>query len=76
VVKRVLPGGPAEKAGHTANDVVLRFDDTPVDDLTHLQRMVLDAAVDKPVTLKVLRKGREVSVTVTIAESPERPAAS
>jgi len=55
VVKRVLPGGPAEKAGIQPNDVIVRFGETTVNDLQHLQRLVLDAAVEKPVSLKVLR---------------------
>jgi Do/DeqQ family serine protease len=77
VVKRVLPGGPAEKAGLLANDVILRFGETAVGDLQHLQRLVLDAPVERPVTLRVLRQGKELSVPVTIAEAPaERPGAS
>jgi Do/DeqQ family serine protease len=77
VVKRVLPGGPAEKAGILANDVILRFGETAVGDLQHLQRLVLDAPVERPVTLRVLRQGKEVTVSVSITEAPgERPGAS
>jgi serine protease Do len=70
VVARVLPGGPAEKAGLAPNDLILRFGDVAVEDLQHLQRLVLDAPVDRPVTLRILRGGKEQSVTVTIAEAP------
>jgi Do/DeqQ family serine protease len=77
VVKRVLPGGPAEKAGILPNDVILRFGETAVGDLRHLQRLVLDAPVERPVTLRVLRQGKEVAVSVSITEAPlERPGAS
>jgi Do/DeqQ family serine protease len=77
VVARVLPGGPAEKAGLLQNDVIVRFGDAAVEDLQQLQRLVGDAPVDRPVTLRVLRQGKEVSVAVTIAEAPaERPGAS
>jgi serine protease Do/serine protease DegQ len=77
VVKRVLAGGPAEKAGIQPNDVIVRFGETTVNDLQHLQRLVLDAAVEKPVSLKVLRQGKEVQVSITITEAPpERPGAS
>ena len=77
VVARVLPGGPAEKAGLLQNDVIVRFGEVPVEDLQQLQRLAGDAPVDRPVTLRVLRKGKEVSVSVTIAEAPaERPGAS
>jgi serine protease Do len=70
VVARVLPGGPAEKGGLRANDVILKFGDVVVEDFQHLQRLVLDAPVDRVVTLRVLRGGKEVSVPVTIAEAP------
>ena len=73
VVARVLPGGPAAGAGLQANDVILRFGDVAVEDLQHLQRLVLDAPVGKPVTLRVVRNGKELSVTVTIAEAPVEP---
>jgi serine protease Do/serine protease DegQ len=77
IVKRVLPGGPAEKAGLQPNDVILRFGDASVGDLQHFQRLVLDAPVDRPVSLKVLRQGKEVTLSVTVAEAPpERPGAS
>ena len=70
VVARVLPGGPAAGAGLQANDVILRFGDVAVEDLQHLQRLVLDAPVGKPVTLRIVRNGKELSVTVSIAEAP------
>jgi Do/DeqQ family serine protease len=77
VVARILPGGPAEKAGLLQNDVIMRFGEAAVEDLQQLQRLVGDAPVDRPVTLRVLRQGKEVSVSVTIAEAPaERPGAS
>ena len=76
VVKRVLPGGPAEKAGILPNDVIVRFGDTTVGDLQHLQRLVLDAPVERPVSLRILRQGKEVPLSVTISEAPaERPGA-
>jgi Do/DeqQ family serine protease len=77
VVARVLPGGPAEKAGLLQNDVIVRFGEAAVEDLQQLQRLVGDAPVNRPVTLRVLRQGKEISVSVTIAEAPgERPGAS
>jgi len=74
VIARVLPGSPAEKAGLVPNDLILRFGDVAVEDLQHLQRLVLDAPVDRPVTLRIVRNGKETSVTVTIAEAPAESA--
>jgi serine protease Do len=77
VVARVMPGGPAEKAGLVANDVIVKVGDVAVEDLQHLQRLILDAPVGESVTLRVLRNGKEVTVSVTIAEAPaERQAPS
>jgi Do/DeqQ family serine protease len=70
VVARVLPGGPAEKAGLQPNDVIVKVGDVAVDDLQHLQRLILDAPVGQSVPLRVLRNGKEVTVPVTIAEAP------
>ena len=77
VVKRVLPGGPAEKAGLLPNDVIVRFGETTVEDLQHLQRLVGDAPVDRPVSAPGPAAGQGGQVSVTIAEAPaERPGAS
>jgi len=70
VVARVLAGGPAEKAGLQPNDVIVKFGAVVVEDLQHLQRLVLDAPVGQSVPLRVLRNGKEISVPVTIAEAP------
>ena len=74
VIARVLPGSPAEKAGLASSDLILRFGDVAVEDLQHLQRLVLDAPVDRQVTLRIVRDGKETSVTVTIAEAPAESA--
>ena len=78
VVKRVLPGGPAEKAGiqperrHRA----LRRDDRG-QDLTASPAPGAGRSGRAPGQLRVLRQGKEVQVSVTISEAPaERPGAS
>lgn len=70
VVARVFTGGPAERAGLQPNDLIVRFGDVAVEDLAHLQRLVLDAPVGRPVTLGIVRHGQARSVTVTIGEAP------
>ncbi len=77
VVARVLPNSPAARAGLAPNDLILKFGDIAVEDVQHLQRLVPDAPVDRPVTLRILRGGKEQSVAVTIAEAPaETPSPS
>jgi Do/DeqQ family serine protease len=77
VVARVLPGGPAQKAGLFPNDVIVKFGDVTVEDLQHLQRLALDAPVGQVVNLGVVRNGKAITVPITIAEAPaERPSPS
>jgi Do/DeqQ family serine protease len=70
VVARVLPGGPAQKAGLQVQDVIVAFGEVAVESLAQFQRLVLDTPVNQSVTLKVLRKGQEVSLPVTVTETP------
>ena len=59
IVARILPGSPAEKAGLKQNDIILRFGGHG-GRVHHLQRLVLDAPVERPSALRVLRNGKEV----------------
>ena len=56
IVARVYPGSPAATAGLQPNDVIVKFDGTPVDDYHHLQRLSADAEVGTSVTLDIIRK--------------------
>jgi Do/DeqQ family serine protease len=71
LVARVYPKSPAESAGLTQNDVIVRFDGTAVDDYHHLQRLSAEAEVGKTVSLDVLRKGAKRTVTAKISEAPD-----
>ncbi|HUW00368.1 MAG TPA: DegQ family serine endoprotease [Gallionella sp.] len=71
LVSNVEKGGPADKAGIQASDVILEFGGKPVNSSTDLPRMV---AADKPgtrVSVKLWRKGKVKQVTVEIAEMPD-----
>jgi regulator of sigma E protease len=63
LVGALLPGGPAEKSGLKAGDVIQR-----VDGVTITLREQLIAAVSKkantPVTMSVVREGKPIDVTV------------
>lgn len=71
VVVDVAKDSPAEKAGIQTNDVILEAAGQPISSVTDLTKIVQDHK-DKPLALKVLRKGQKLEITVT----PEaRPAA-
>ncbi|MFQ6673054.1 MAG: Do family serine endopeptidase [Candidatus Tectimicrobiota bacterium] len=71
VVASVYPGGPAAEAGLKQGDLILAFEETPVEDYHHLQRLVADAEVGTTVTLSLLRDKQKVEVPVTITEMPD-----
>jgi serine protease Do len=66
LVADVTKDSPGAKAGIEAGDVVLQFDGKPIREMKELPRAVAEAEVGKKVTVKVLRKGKEVDVTVEL----------
>ncbi len=63
IIGKVIPNGPAEKAGLQQNDLVTHVNGTPViDSLDFLQRM--HHAPGVPLLLKVIRNNQPVELTV------------
>ena len=77
LVRSVEPGGPAEKAGLEAGDIVTRFDGKPVEKWNDLPRLVGNTKPGTKSTLQVLRRGatRDLNVTVAELEPEARPVA-
>jgi serine protease Do len=77
LVRSVEPGGPAEKAGMEAGDIVTRFDGKPVEKWSDLPRLVGNTKPGTKSTLQVLRRGatRDLGVTVAELEPEARPLA-
>jgi len=71
VVGSTITGSPAAQAGLEQGDVIVAFDNTPVEDYRHVQRLVAEARVGKSVQLQIVRKKQKMDLTVTIAEVPE-----
>jgi serine protease Do len=59
---------PAEKAGVKAGDVIVEFNGKKVTDGRHLRLIVAQTAPDTNVTLKVLRDGKQETLTVKLEE--------
>lgn len=65
----VIPGSPADKAGLQANDIILEIDGKKLDDKTSLQSVVAGKKVGDSISLKLLSKGVEKTVTATLEET-------
>lgn len=68
LVASVTEGGPAEKAKLQAGDIVLEFDGKDVEDMRSLPRIVAETPIEKTVTLKYWRDGKERNAKVKIGE--------
>nr|WP_231949423.1 DegQ family serine endoprotease [Herminiimonas arsenitoxidans] len=75
LVQRVEPGGPAEKAGVEAGDVILKFNGVGIERTSDLPRLVGGTKPGTRSTVTVWRKGatRDLSMMVTELE-PEKVA--
>ncbi len=73
VVTFVNPGEQAEKAGLKVGDILLKIDDTPVEDYTTYIEisMLIRGEPGTPVTLTVLRNGQQVRIDA-IRKNPEQ----
>jgi serine protease Do len=67
-VEQVLPGEPADKAGVKPGDTVVRVDSVPVKDTRDLIGYVSSKPPGSKVKLAVLRDGKEMNLTASLAE--------
>jgi serine protease Do len=65
----VVPGSPADKAGIVENDIILEIDGEKIDQDHSLLSLVQEHQVGEQITLKVLSKGKEKEVKITLEES-------
>ena len=70
LISAVEKGGPADKAGIQASDVILKFDGKAVTTSKDLPRMVAGTQPGAKVAVQLWRKGATKEVNLTIAEMP------
>jgi serine protease Do len=68
VVRMVEPGGPADKAGIEAGDIITKFDGMTVDRAGDLPRIVGGTRPGNKSTIQVFRRGGYKDLTVSVAE--------
>jgi len=75
LVQRVEPGGPAEKGGLEAGDIILKFNGTPIERPSDLPRMVGSTKPGSRATVNIWRKGSARDIQVTVVEiEADKPA--
>ena len=68
LVASVTNEGPAQKAGILDGDVILSFNNKPVNEMRRLPRLVAETTVGKSVEVLVWRKGKKIKKSVTLGE--------
>jgi len=68
VIRSVVAGSPAEKAGIEGGDVVTKVDGKTVDKAADLRRLVANVKPGAKTTLTVFRRGATKDIVVTIGE--------
>lgn len=68
LVQRVEPGGPAEKGGIEAGDIILKFNGTQIEKSSDLPRLVGNTKPGARSTVTVWRKGTNRDLSVTVVE--------
>jgi len=71
LVTSVSEGSPAAKAGLKEGDVIVEYDGRPVARAGDLPRTVAETPVGRAVPLKVVRDGKPVTLTATVAQLEE-----
>jgi serine protease Do len=71
LVNYVEKGGPADKAGVEAGDIILKFDGKAVGASSDLPRIVGATRPGSKVTMQIWRKGATRDLTVTVGEIAE-----
>jgi serine protease Do len=64
----VIPGSPADKAGLIENDIILEINGEKITGQNPLNRMIAKFQPGEEITLKLIHKGEEKEIKITLAE--------
>jgi len=71
LVTNVHDGSPADHAGIKRGDTIISYEGQPIDDPRGLQRAVTRTAVGSDVKMIVIRDGKPLTLSTTLAEHPD-----
>jgi len=70
IVARILPGGPAARAGIRVGDIIRSLDGQPVEDAYDLVNRLAPLPADSTARLALLRQGRTLALDVRVGIRP------
>jgi len=71
LVSDVVSGGPAERAGIMAGDVIIEFNGKGVEDSTAIHNLAAQTAPGTTVKIVLIRNGERRDINATLAERPK-----
>lgn len=71
LVTDVDPEGPAAKAGIRKGDLIVSFDNMPINDNDHLRYLVADTTPGRDVPIVVVRASEKVNLSIYIEPQPD-----
>jgi len=74
LIAEVTPGSPGEQAGLKPGDIVTELDGKSVTDSRQLQLMIAEKPPGSRVSMKIVRDGKEQTLTVQLGELPTQMA--
>src|SRR5690606_17105601 len=66
LVAGVIEGGPVDDGSIQPGDVIIRFDGREIGEMRDLPRVVAESPVGKEVEVRIIRRGEEQTVRVTL----------
>jgi serine protease Do len=76
LVGDVVSGSPADTAGLKRGDVIISFNGKEIKNMSDLPKIVAETPIGQTVDLKIMRKGKEIDLKITVAEMPDERLAS
>ncbi len=68
IIADVTPGGPADKAGLTRGDVILKINDNTIKNSNDVVEIVGNAKINEKLVIVVLRNGKTQFITVVVGK--------
>ncbi|MBS4167728.1 DegQ family serine endoprotease [Parachlamydia sp. AcF125] len=71
LISEVTKGSPADKAGLSPGDIVLKYNNHPVANIAALHKAIFLMKPGSKLTLTVLREGKMLAIPIEVAKYPE-----